>query len=477
MSLPQLVANSSTPGTRQALTVLSGNSGSITNVATTMNTLAAAPAVLQAPGQFDVVIDSEVIRVTAGASGTSWTIVRGVDGSTAASHNDGASIYPYLTAGALLNMLAEAVGSIMQPGVVGRTDLLLSSISCSAGGALTFTPAATGTYPAWLNNAAGLITRVGYGGSAKTITPGTLPVSGDSCIFGVEIDTTGAITLVKGTNAVGNLAIGSLTSPAVTTGAMRIGDISVFNNSGTYQLSSTTTPTQNTNWTDRRSLLGLSIGYGKQSGAVISAVTDTPGNEIEFGHSNTAGFRSVLGAEQGSGASYVAFNCFAGTTNNTYKTVGNKGALLRGDNNGGVQIFSVTNANADNQTPSQIAAFTASGGITVAAINGVLVPTSAASWTTPSFVNSWVDAGGCRYLKDALGFVHLRGSLSTGTSGTTAFTLPAGFRPGITDYYMALQGSGVAGCYVNISTAGVVVPTYTVASTVFINGITFLAEN
>lgn len=43
-------------------------------------------------GNYRVRIGSEVLEVTAGQGTTSWTVTRGVDGSTAASHGDGAGV-------------------------------------------------------------------------------------------------------------------------------------------------------------------------------------------------------------------------------------------------------------------------------------------------------------------------------------------------------------------------------------------------
>jgi hypothetical protein len=56
------------------------------------------------------------------------------------------------------------------------------------------------------------------------------------------------------------------------------------------------------------------------------------------------------------------------------------------------------------------------------------------TWTAATYQNSWVsfNAGThyvAEYYKDALGWVHIRGTISTGTTGTVAFTLPVGFRP------------------------------------------------
>ena len=50
-----------------------------------------------------------------------------------------------------------------------------------------------------------------------------------------------------------------------------------------------------------------------------------------------------------------------------------------------------------------------------------------------AFQNSWVNFGGTNaslsYYKDSLGIVHLKGTVKSGTVGTTIFTLPAGYRP------------------------------------------------
>ncbi len=53
----------------------------------------------------------------------------------------------------------------------------------------------------------------------------------------------------------------------------------------------------------------------------------------------------------------------------------------------------------------------------------------------PAFQNGWVNFGGARqavgFYKDPLGRVHLFGTVKNGAgSGTTMFTLPAGYRPG-----------------------------------------------
>lgn len=102
MALPELVANSPTPGSVVALGTLSAAMTDTTGLS--MSTSVVAPTALRAAtGQFRVVVDSEVMLIAASAGGASpWTILtRGAEGSTAATHLIGAQIWHYLTAGAL----------------------------------------------------------------------------------------------------------------------------------------------------------------------------------------------------------------------------------------------------------------------------------------------------------------------------------------------------------------------------------------
>ncbi len=58
-------------------------------------------------GDFRIKIDSEYMTVTA-VSGNTFTIERGVDGSTAASHSDGATVTHYVTSGSILRAFHDA---------------------------------------------------------------------------------------------------------------------------------------------------------------------------------------------------------------------------------------------------------------------------------------------------------------------------------------------------------------------------------
>jgi hypothetical protein len=101
MALPELIANSSTPGTVTSLTTLSAEA---TEGASTIKTNAAAPAALQAAGQFRILAGSEIMLVTGGASTTTWTVTRGVEGSAKAAHASGTQLFHFLTAEALRNI-------------------------------------------------------------------------------------------------------------------------------------------------------------------------------------------------------------------------------------------------------------------------------------------------------------------------------------------------------------------------------------
>ena len=56
------------------------------------------------------------------------------------------------------------------------------------------------------------------------------------------------------------------------------------------------------------------------------------------------------------------------------------------------------------------------------------------SWIAPTFLNSWVNCGGTLdtvgYMKDSMGFVHLKGCMKNGAIGQEAFRLPSGYISG-----------------------------------------------
>jgi hypothetical protein len=65
----------------------------------------------------------------------------------------------------------------------------------------------------------------------------------------------------------------------------------------------------------------------------------------------------------------------------------------------------------------------------------------------PAFQNAWTNFGGGRatagFFKDQQNIVYLKGSITGGSNGTTAFTLPAGYRPAATLLLPVASGSGL----------------------------------
>jgi len=115
-------------------------------------------------------------------------------------------------------------------------------------------------------------------------------------------------------------------------------------------------------------------------------------------------------------------------------------------------------------------------------IPGFTSETIAPTWVAVSggvgFTNSYVNFGGAyansAYWKDATGLVHVYIAVSTGTTGTSPFTLPTGYRPG---------RKIVFGCYVGTTTGyavaetnGTFTPAVGNSSTAFIGYVTFPAE-
>ena len=100
-------------------------------------------------------------------------------------------------------------------------------------------------------------------------------------------------------------------------------------------------------------------------------------------------------------------------------------------------------------------------------------------WVTLIPSSPWIQGTNpLQYMKDAIGFVHLRGNVSKTASGSAPIgTLPPNFRPGITDYYVTLTNGGIAGSYLLISTAGTITGTVPTSGQLWFNSITFLAEN
>ncbi len=115
----------------------------------------------------------------------------------------------------------------------------------------------------------------------------------------------------------------------------------------------------------------LTVGGDGQSNALIVARNSgLPADDIEFGHTNTAGYASTLGHLNGSGNSYLCFHCMSGSTSNTFKTLGFKGSIMMGDRLGGFSWGTTASASADSQTMTTYATLSSAGALNVASCTG-----------------------------------------------------------------------------------------------------------
>lgn len=80
--------------------------GSITSGATSLVVMSSS--LFPSSGNFRVSIDGEIILVT-GVSGTTWTVTRAQENTTAIAHNSGAAVTHILTAGALIQLKTDVV--------------------------------------------------------------------------------------------------------------------------------------------------------------------------------------------------------------------------------------------------------------------------------------------------------------------------------------------------------------------------------
>jgi hypothetical protein len=81
-----------------------------------------------AAAQYRILIESELMLVTAGAGTGTWTVTRGVEGTANVGHNSGATVTHVLTAGAIGqmrndNVATTAYASIPAAGMAGRVFL------------------------------------------------------------------------------------------------------------------------------------------------------------------------------------------------------------------------------------------------------------------------------------------------------------------------------------------------------------------
>jgi hypothetical protein len=76
------------------------------------------------------------------------------------------------------------------------------------------------------------------------------------------------------------------------------------------------------------------------------------------------------------------------------------------------------------------------------------------AWVTPTLTNGWVNFDSatypsCAYMKDEMGFVHLKGMVKGGTIGSNLFGLPPGYRPLKTTFFTVDSSNAWGQCIVS----------------------------
>ena len=98
------------------------------------------------------------------------------------------------------------------------------------------------------------------------------------------------------------------------------------------------------------------------------------------------------------------------------------------------------------------------------------------AWITPTLINGWtvINDNYIKYMKDADGFVHIRGEV-TGGSAITVFTLPSGYRPWTRTMFVKPASVGTAS-YSNIAVQAIGNVDITFGATSLLGEIVFRAE-
>lgn len=89
--------------------------GAVTSTATTVVVASAVPTNLRTAGQWRLLVESEILLVTAvNADNVTLTVTRGAEGTAAAAHASGASAAHIVTAGGLNNISAGSAPTILE---------------------------------------------------------------------------------------------------------------------------------------------------------------------------------------------------------------------------------------------------------------------------------------------------------------------------------------------------------------------------
>ena len=126
---------------------------------------------------------------------------------------------------------------------------------------------------------------------------------------------------------------------------------------------------------------GLKTGGTAGVSSAPIATIISGGNSLEWGHGNSAGYRSTLGALSGGGQPFIAFSAEHGTNSNTYRTRGLKGHIIQTQNTGGLHFKALQTATGDNQTGTETMAIDNIGRISMPNVPRFLARRNQSSWS------------------------------------------------------------------------------------------------
>lgn len=249
-------------------------------------------------------------------------------------------------AGTTANLSVTDAGALtVRAGLTATTGNFSNTLTVTAGGA-----SITGT-----------VTGTTFSGSGASLTALNANELGSGTVPTARVS--GSYTGITG---LGVITVGTWNATAITdtylagiSGAKVSGNIP-----GSAANITEYTINQNLGTTSTVTFGGLIVGtVAGVSNAEIVVIAD--GNAVEWGATDAAGYRSTLGSLSTAENPFLAFNAEHGTTANTYRTRGVKGAVIVSDLLGGFTFVSVTNANADSQAGTTIATLTTAGAFNV----------------------------------------------------------------------------------------------------------------
>ena len=99
-------------------------------------------------------------------------------------------------------------------------------------------------------------------------------------------------------------------------------------------------------------------------------------------------------------------------------------------------------------------------------------------WITPTLLDGWVSSSDrtLQYMKDRFGFVHFRGAIRGGETGTQPFTLPVGYRPSTLSRYLLIATESVYGIIQITSDGFTVIHSPSTANSLYFNSVSYKAE-